>query len=35
LGFGPNLEVLEPVSLREKVREMAKLVLEKYSESGQ
>jgi predicted DNA-binding transcriptional regulator YafY len=35
LGFGPNLEVLEPVSLREKVREMAKLVVEKYSKSSQ
>jgi len=31
LGFGSNLEVLEPLSLREKVREMAKMVVEKYS----
>ena len=31
LGFGPNLEVLEPMSLKEKVREMAKRVVEKYS----
>jgi predicted DNA-binding transcriptional regulator YafY len=35
LGFGPNLEVLEPLSLREKVREMAKLVVEKYSGRGE
>ena len=34
LGFGPNLEVLEPLSLRGKVREMAKLVVEKYSGDG-
>ncbi len=31
LGFGANLEVLEPESLREKVLEMAKQLLDRYS----
>ncbi len=31
LGFGPNVEVLEPVALKDKVRSMAQSVLEMYS----
>jgi predicted DNA-binding transcriptional regulator YafY len=31
LGFGPNLEVIEPLSLREKVLEMAKAVVCAYT----
>jgi predicted DNA-binding transcriptional regulator YafY len=35
LGFGSNLEVLEPLTLKKKVVEMAKGVVEKYSGDGQ
>ena len=34
LGFGPNLEVLEPLALKEKVIEMARAVIEGYAKSS-